>query len=53
MFWRYTKKIGAKYLENFEMWCWMRMEKIKWPEEVPNEVIERIGEKMKVLNNYT
>ena len=34
------------------MWCWRRMEKIKWSEEVTNEqVLERIGEKRKLLNN--
>jgi len=27
------------------MWCWRRMEKIKWSEKVTNEeVLERIGE---------
>ena len=24
------RKLEQKYLESFEMWCWMRMEKIKW-----------------------
>ena len=34
------------------MWCWRRMEKIKWPEKVTNEqVLERIGEKRTLLNN--
>jgi hypothetical protein len=34
------------------MWCWRRMEKIKWPEEVTNEeVIEHIGETNTLLNN--
>jgi len=26
-----------KYLENFEMWCWRRMEKISWNDRVRNE----------------
>jgi hypothetical protein len=26
-----------KYLENFEMWCWRRMEKIRWTDHVRNE----------------
>ena len=40
------KKIGAEVLESFEMWCWRRMEKIKWSEKVINEqILERIGEK--------
>ena len=34
------------------MWCWRRMEKIKWSEKVANEdVLERKGEKRKLLNN--
>ena len=45
------RKLERKYLESFEMWCWRRMEKIKWPEKVTNEdIFERIGEKT-VLNN--
>ena len=38
------RKLERKHLEIFEMWCWRRMEKIKWPEKVTNEVLERIGE---------
>ena len=30
------------------MWCWRRMEKIKWSEKVTND---HIGEKMTLLNN--
>jgi hypothetical protein len=34
------------------MWCWRRMEKIKWSEKVTNvEVLEYIGEKKTLLNN--
>ena len=34
------------------MWCWRRMEKIKWSEKVTNEqVLDRIGEKWTLLNN--
>ena len=33
------------------MWCWTRMEKIKWSEKVTNEqVLDRIGEKRTLLN---
>ena len=28
------RELERKYLESFEMWCWNRMEKIKWPEKV-------------------
>ena len=27
------RKLERKYFEIFEMWCWMRMEKIIWPEK--------------------
>ena len=34
------------------MWCWRRMEKIKWSEKVTNEqVLARIGEKRTLLKN--
>ena len=46
------RKLERKYLKSFEMWCWRRMEKIKWPEKVNNEqVLDRIGEKRTLLNN--
>ena len=34
------------------MWCWRRMEKIKWSEKVINvQVLERTAEKRTLLNN--
>ena len=34
-----------KYLESFEMWCWRRMEKISWTDNVRNEeVLLRVNE---------
>ena len=40
------------FLESFEMWCWRRMEEIKWSEKVTNEqVLGHIGEKRALLNN--
>ena len=34
------------------MWCWRRMENIKWSEKVTNEqVLDCIGEKRTLLNN--
>ena len=35
------RKLERNYLETFEIWCWRRMEKIKWPEKVTNEDIDR------------
>ena len=46
------RKLERKYLETFEMWCWGRMEKIKWSEKITNEqVLDRIGEKITLINN--
>jgi hypothetical protein len=46
------KTLQRKNLESFEMWCWRRMENIKWSDKVTNEqVLERIGEKRTLLNN--
>ena len=46
------RNLQRKYLESFEMWCWRRMEKIKWSDKVTNEqVLQRIGEKRTLLNN--
>ena len=33
------RKLERKYLDSFEMWCWRRMEKIKWSEKVTNEQV--------------
>jgi hypothetical protein len=30
-----------KYLENFEMWCWRKMEKIGWTDRVRNEEVSQ------------
>ena len=46
------KKLERKYLENFEMCCWRKMENIKWSEKITNEqVIDRIGERRTLINN--
>jgi hypothetical protein len=29
----YKINVDQKYLENFEVWCWRRMEKISWTGE--------------------
>ena len=40
-----------KYLESFEMWCWRRMEKISWADNVRNEeVLLRVNEKRNILH---
>ena len=39
-----------KHLENLEMWCWRRMEKISWIDHVRNEeVLLRVNEQRNIL----
>jgi hypothetical protein len=35
------RKIDGKYLENSEIWCWRRMEKISWTYRVRNVAVLR------------
>ena len=42
------RKIDQKYLENFEMWCWERME-TSWSVRVKNEVMQRVKEERNIL----
>jgi hypothetical protein len=30
------RAVAKKHLESFEMWCWRRMEKIRWTDHVRN-----------------
>ena len=47
------RKLERKYLESFEMWCWRRMEKIKWSEKVTNEqVLDRINNILRRKANW-
>ena len=40
-----------KYLESFEMWCWRRMEKISWTDNVRNEdVLLRVNGQRNILH---
>ena len=40
-----------KYLKSFEMWCWRRMEKISWTDNVKNvEVLLRVNEQRNILH---
>jgi hypothetical protein len=33
------RKVGQKYTERFEMWCWRRIEKIIWTDLVTSEAL--------------
>jgi hypothetical protein len=41
---RDLRELERKYLESFGMSCWRRMEKIKWSEELTDEVLECLGD---------
>ena len=48
--WRLLKA-DYKYFENFEMWCWRRMTKIRWMDRVKNgEVLHGVKEERNNLN---
>ena len=38
-----------KYLESFEMWCWIRMKKISWTDRVRNEELLSVSEQKNIL----
>jgi len=37
-------------MENAEMWCWRRMEKISWTDRVRNEILHRGKERRNILH---
>jgi len=39
--------VDQKYLESFEKWCWIRMEKIIGADRVKNEEVLRTGKKVR------
>jgi hypothetical protein len=41
---RPVRKVVRNYAEDFEMWCWRRMETICWTDCVRNEVLRRVKE---------
>jgi hypothetical protein len=45
------RKLDQKYPERFEMWCWRRMEKIRWTDRVNNEaVLDRVKKERNILH---
>ena len=47
---RTLRKVGQKYLESFEKWCWRRMEMISWADRLRNEIFERVKEERNNLH---
>jgi hypothetical protein len=49
----YMWDIHQKHLENFEMWCWRRME-ISWTDHARNEeVLHRVKEQRNILHEIS
>ena len=45
------RAVDEKHLESFEMWCWRRMEKISWTDQVRNEeVLLTVKEQRNILH---
>jgi len=42
-------KVDEKYLENFEMWCWRKMEEIHWINRVKSEVLQGVKEERNII----
>jgi hypothetical protein len=45
------RAVDQKHQESFEMWCWRRMETIRWTDHVRNEeVLLRVSEQRNILH---
>jgi hypothetical protein len=45
------QEVDQKYIESFEMWCWIRVDKISWNDHVKiEEALYRDKEKWSVLH---
>jgi len=48
------RAVDQKQLESFEMWCWRRMEKISWTDNVRNEeVLLTVKEQRNILHEIS
>ena len=48
------RAVDQKNLESFEMWCWRRMEKISWTDNVRNEeVLLRVKKQRNILHEIS
>jgi hypothetical protein len=44
------RKADHKYLENFDMWCCSRKEKISWTDRMKNEILHIVKEEKDILH---
>jgi len=45
------RAVDQQHLDSFEMWCWRRMEKIRWTDRVRNEEVSlRVKEQRNILH---
>jgi len=45
------RTVDQKHLDSFEIWCWRRMEKIRWTDRVRDEeVLLRVKEQRNILH---
>jgi len=42
-------KIDPTCFENYEVWCWKRMERVSWPYRVRNEGVLRVMEHRNIV----
>ena len=48
------RAVDQKHLESFDMWCWRRMEKISWTDDVRNEgVLLRVKGQTNILHEIS
>ena len=48
------RAVDRKQLESFDMWCWIRMEKISWTDRVRNEeLLLRVKEQSNILHEIS
>jgi hypothetical protein len=48
------RAVEQKNLERYKMWCWRRMEKIRWSDHVRSkEVLRRFKEQMNILHEIS
>jgi hypothetical protein len=50
--WR-IRAADQKHMESFEMWCWRRMEIIRWTDHVRNGVLIRVKEQRNILHEIS